>query len=295
MQTSGPLRGKFASEDFRHHGARRNLRVAEFHLLAREQAQFFQFAQQVIVAGIAQRLLETLAHSSFKCLRQGRRSTRSMERDQRRESRNVKILGLGQRIDRGQLAFAQDACRFHIFVDQPLHREHELIVKRRRRLFRQTANIKPQRVGAAAQPPDQFSAQNRGHSRRQPAIRRNRDSTLLGFFRKRQFLPHDGVVAPRSAKWQRASTAARASPRFRKYGTAESAASCPRISFAAAFSLLASSTTARTFLPPVMRLTRAATSRTRLESLSARVTESTCGRARHIERRCRAHHAGTNH
>src|ERR1035441_9553227 len=58
------------------------------------------------------------------------------------------------------------------------------------------------------------------------------------------------LLPPRSAKWQRASTAARANPRFRKYGTAESAASSPRITFAAAFSLLASSTTARTFLLP---------------------------------------------
>ena len=64
-------------------------------------------------------------------------------------------------------------------------------------------------------------------------------------------------------------------PKARIVGT-PGRTSMKRITFAAAFSLLASSSTARTFFPPVIRLTRAATSRARLASLSASVTESTC-------------------
>ena len=72
------------------------------------------------------------------------------------------------------------------------------------------------------------------------------------------------LFPPRSAKWHRASTA-------------DSAALCPCINLAAACSSLASRATARTFLSPVIRLTRAATSLARFASLSASVTELTCG------------------
>jgi hypothetical protein len=103
------------------------------------------------------------------------------------------------------------------------------------------------------------------------------------------------LLPPRSAKWHRASTAARANPRFRKYGTAESAALCPCINLAAAFSWLASRATARTFLSAVIRFTRVATSRARLASLSSGVTELTWGVRTMSKAAAEPNHAGTNH
>ena len=145
--------------------------------------------------GIAQCLFKALAHPALECFRQSRGAARGVERYQRRKSGDIKILRLSQRIDHGQLSFAQNACRLDVFIDQPFDREHELIVEWRCRLLRKTAYINAQRVGVASQTANEFAAQNGRHARRDPAIRRQGHATLFGSLRQRQLLTHHRVVA----------------------------------------------------------------------------------------------------
>ena len=78
----------------------------------------------------------------------------------------MKVLGLSQGLDGHQFSPAQNACRFHVFVDESLHREHQLVVKRRHGFFRQAANVELQRIGPSAQPADQLSTENGSHAGR---------------------------------------------------------------------------------------------------------------------------------
>src|ERR1700756_2454234 len=89
-----PLRSKLTLEDFRHHGSLRNFRLAELHLLARKQSQLLQFAEQIVVSGIAKGFFKALAHPAFKGFRQGRSSSGGMKGHERREAGNVEIFWL---------------------------------------------------------------------------------------------------------------------------------------------------------------------------------------------------------
>src|ERR1700686_277555 len=145
--------------------------------------------------GIAQGFLEALSDSAFKCLGQRRGAARRVERPQRCEPREVKVLGLSEWIDGGQFAFAKDTRRFHVLVDEAFDRENELVVKWGRGPLRQTADVEPQRVGATSEPTDEFAAEDRRHPWRKSAIGCESHATGLSPLRKRQLLAHHGIVA----------------------------------------------------------------------------------------------------
>src|ERR1700741_1944547 len=145
------------------------------------------------MAGVAQGFFEALADAALESLRQGRSSSRSMKRDQGREAVHMKFFRLGKRLDGEQFSFTQDAGRLHVFVYESLDREHELVEKRGDRPSRKAANIELERVGASAEPVYQFSAEDRRHAGRQPAIRRDCDPALFGFRRQRKLLANASI------------------------------------------------------------------------------------------------------
>ena len=107
----------------------------------------------------------------------------------------MKRFGFSERLDSGQLAFAQNARGLHVFINQSFDGKHELIMKRRHGFFGQAAHVELERVGAAVEAAHQFSAEDRGHAGRQAAIGSQPDAFLLRLFCEREFLADDGVVA----------------------------------------------------------------------------------------------------
>src|SRR5208282_1813751 len=167
----GALAGKFSLEHFGHERAGSDFHGADSHFLVRKQAQVLQLAEQIVVAGIAQGFFETLSHSSLESFGQGGSSSGSLKGDERSEAFHVKFLGLGERVDSDQLAFAQNACGFYVFVDQSFHGKHELIVKGRHGFFGQASDVEFERVGASVEAANQLSSENRCHTGRKAAIR----------------------------------------------------------------------------------------------------------------------------
>jgi len=108
---------------------------------------------------------------------------------------DLEIFRFCQRLDRRQLSLAQNARKLNVLIDESLDGEHQLIVKRRSWLFWQTTDIEAQRIGAAVETTHQLSAEDRCHSRRQPAIWRERDASRCRLFGKSKFLPHDRVIS----------------------------------------------------------------------------------------------------
>ncbi len=53
----------------------------------------------------------------------------------------MEIFRLGERIDGGELPFAQNARWLHVFVDQPFDGKYKLIMKRQCGPLRQAADI----------------------------------------------------------------------------------------------------------------------------------------------------------
>src|SRR5579872_2567974 len=145
--------------------------------------------------GIAQSLFETFSHLPFERLGQRRSPAGRVEGHEWRKSADLKSLRLGEGIDRGQFALAQNSRRFHVLVNQSLDREDKLIVKRWSGTLGQTTNVQSKSIGASTQPPHQLAAENRSHSRRESTIRRQSNAALLCFLRQRQFLPNYGIVS----------------------------------------------------------------------------------------------------
>ena len=152
------------------------------------------------MARVAQRFLEAFAHPACESFRQSGRAPGSLERNQRRETRHVKFLRFGERLNRDQFPFAQNARRFHIFVDQTFHRKNQLVVERRHGFFRQPSHIKFQRIGTPTQSAHQLSAKNRSHTRRKSAVGSDGHIALLRLAGQRQFLPNHRVVSAEIGK-----------------------------------------------------------------------------------------------
>src|SRR5689334_17782612 len=62
---------KLAFKNFRQHRPGSDLRAVYPQLLAGKQAEFFQFAEQVVVAWVAKRFLKTFPNSSLECFGHG--------------------------------------------------------------------------------------------------------------------------------------------------------------------------------------------------------------------------------
>src|ERR1035438_8888986 len=115
---------------------------------------------------IAQSFLEALANLAFEGFGQSGGAAGSLKSNERRETRHVEFLRLGERLDRHQLAFAENASRFDIFVDQTFHGKNQLVVERRHGLFGKASYIKFERIGAATEAAHEFSAADRSHAGR---------------------------------------------------------------------------------------------------------------------------------
>jgi hypothetical protein len=112
----------------------------------------------------------------------------------------MKFLGLGERFNGKELAFAEDASWFHVLVDEAFHGENELIVERGHRFFGKAADVKFEGIGAATEAADEFSAENGSHAGRKAAVGSEGHVALLGLAGEGEFLADDGVVSAEIGK-----------------------------------------------------------------------------------------------
>src|ERR1039458_3523203 len=152
------------------------------------------------MARVAEGFLETLADPAFETFRQSRCAAGGLEGNERREARHMEFLGLRERFDGNQLAFAENTSRFHVFVDKAFHRENQLVVERRHGFFRYAADVGFEGIGTATEASDELSTENGSHAGRKAAIGSKGDIALLSFASEREFLADDGVVSAEIGK-----------------------------------------------------------------------------------------------
>ena len=107
----------------------------------------------------------------------------------------MKFLGLGERFNGEELAFAEDASWFHVLVDEAFHGEDQLVVERGHGFFGKAAHVEFEGIGAATEAADEFSTENGRHAGRKTAVGSESDIALFGLAGEGKFLTDNGVVS----------------------------------------------------------------------------------------------------
>src|SRR5687767_12878029 len=92
------------------------------------------------MAGVTNGFVIELADLSDKSVRKCRSSAGCLESLELRETVEGQTFDLRHRFDFGDLAIANNACNFDVLIDQAFDRKNKLVIQRRLRILRKTAD-----------------------------------------------------------------------------------------------------------------------------------------------------------
>src|SRR4051812_14680930 len=122
------------------------------------------------MARVPDRLVIEFLYLAQESVGQRRGSTRRLKRLERRKAVERQTLELRHRVNLGDLTIAYHACDLDVFVDQPFYTKDKLVVERRLRILRQTADANVDLINGI-KILRTMHRQDRDHSRREAAIR----------------------------------------------------------------------------------------------------------------------------
>src|SRR5437868_6796272 len=121
--------------------ARRDARAVNLHFVARAEAEVNEQLEAFAVAGVAYGLVVEFPHAPRESFGQGGGSAGSLERLHPTEGRGeVERLRFGHGFDLDDVAAAYDARSLDVLVNESLDGEDDLVVERRLRILRQSAD-----------------------------------------------------------------------------------------------------------------------------------------------------------